>query len=97
MARVDLREVKNGDLASCEIICMALKKIPCTHAHVAAKKACVDLLSITSSVLKTVHWKQQYGGVDFPLPSTAQIEENADLYDEPICLHPAFKQTQGPR
>jgi hypothetical protein len=49
----------------------------------------VDLLSITSSVLKTAHWKKQYEGVDFPLPSTAQIEAHADLYDESICLRPA--------
>jgi hypothetical protein len=49
---------------------------------VAAAKAGVDLLSITNLVLKTAHWKQQYEGVDFQLPSTAQIEARADLYDE---------------
>jgi hypothetical protein len=90
MARVDLREVKNGGLAACDSHCIALKEILCPHAHVAAAKAGVELLSITSSVLKTAHWKQQYEGVDFPLPSTAQIEAHADLYDESICLHPAL-------
>jgi hypothetical protein len=75
---------------------MALKKIPCPRAHVAAAKAGLDLLSITSSVLKTAHWKQQYEGLDFPLPSTAQIEAHADLYDESICLYPTliFKKIQ---
>jgi len=95
MARVDLREVKNGGPAACDRLCMALKKIPCPHAHVAAAKAGVDLLSITNSDLKTAHWKQQYEGVDFQLPSTAQIEAHADLYDESICLHPAFKRPKG--
>jgi hypothetical protein len=38
---------------------MALKKIPCPHAHVAAAKAGVDLSSIASSVLNAAHWKQQ--------------------------------------
>jgi hypothetical protein len=45
--------------------------------------------------LKTAHSKQQYEGVDFPLPSTAQIEAHADLYGEFICLHPAFKRPKG--
>ena len=39
--------------------------------------------------------EQQYGGMDFPLPSNAQIEAHADLYDESICLHPAFKRPKG--
>jgi hypothetical protein len=88
--QVDLREVKNGGPAACGSPSMALKKIPCPHAHVAAAKAGVDLLITTSSVLKTAHWKQQYEGLDFLLPSTAQIEAHAELYDEPICLHPAL-------
>ena len=33
--------------------------------------------------------------MDFPLPSNAQIEAHADLYDESICLHPAFKRPKG--
>jgi hypothetical protein len=74
---------------------MALEKIPCPYALVAATKAGVDLLSITNSVLKTAHWKQQYEGVDFPLPSTAQINAHADLYDESICLYPAFMRPKG--
>jgi hypothetical protein len=40
--------------------------------------------------LKRAHWKQQYEGLDFSLPSTTQIEAHADLYDESICLHPAL-------
>jgi hypothetical protein len=28
--------------------------------------------------------------VDFSLPSTAELDANAGLYDEPICLHPAL-------
>ena len=55
MARVDLSEVKNGGPAACDRLCMVLKKIPCPHVHVAAAKAGVDLLSITSQGLKTVH------------------------------------------
>jgi hypothetical protein len=39
MARVDLREVKNGGTAACDRLCMALKEILCPHAHVAAAKA----------------------------------------------------------
>jgi hypothetical protein len=39
MARVDLREVKNGGPAACDRLCMALKEIMCPHAHVAAAKA----------------------------------------------------------
>ena len=95
MARVDLREVKNGGPAACDRLCMVLKKIPCPHVHVAAVKAGVDLLSITSPDLKTALWKQQYEGMDFPLPSNAQIEAHADLYDESICLHPALKRPKG--
>jgi hypothetical protein len=90
MARVDLREVRNGGPAAHGSLCMALNKIPCPHVHVAVAKASVDLLSFTSSVLKTAHWKKQYEGVDFPLQSTAQIEARADLYDESICLHPTL-------
>jgi hypothetical protein len=52
-------------------------------------------LTITSSVLKTAHWKQQYEGMDFPMPSTAQIEAHADFYDESIGLYPAFKRPKG--
>jgi transposase len=37
------------------------------------------LLSITSSVLKTAHWKKQYEGPNFQLPSTAKIVAHADL------------------
>jgi hypothetical protein len=95
MARVDLREVKNESPAACGSLCMELKKISCPRAHVAAAKAGVDLLNITSSVLKTAHWKQLYKGMDYPLASTAQIEAHAGLYDEPICLHPAFKRPKG--
>ena len=48
MARVDLRKVKNGGPAACDSHCRVLKKVPCPHAHVAAAKAGVDLLSITT-------------------------------------------------
>jgi hypothetical protein len=45
-----------------------------------------------AEVKKASHWKQQYGGVDCPLPSTVRIEAHADLYGESIYLHPAFKR-----
>jgi hypothetical protein len=95
MARVDLREVKNGGPAACDRLCMALKRIQCPRAHVSAAKAGVDLLSIASSGLKATHWKQQHKGMDFPLPSTAKIEARAGLYGESTCLHPAFKHPKG--
>lgn len=63
-----------------------------SHVHAAAVAAGVDLLDITSSDLKTAHWKLQYQGLDFPLPSKAQIDMHASLYDESICLHPALKR-----
>ena len=58
VARVDLCEVKNGGPAASDSLFMALKKIPCPHALVAAAKAGVDLLRITSSVLKAAYWKK---------------------------------------
>jgi hypothetical protein len=70
-------------------------KIPCPHAHVAASKAGVDLLSIISSGWKTAHLKQQYQGVGFSRPSNAQIEARADLYGEAICLHQTLKRPNG--
>jgi hypothetical protein len=55
VARVDVREVKNGGPAACDRLCVVLKKVPCPHVHVVAAKAGVDLLSINCSGLKTVY------------------------------------------
>jgi|AntAceMinimDraft_5_1070358.scaffolds.fasta_scaffold86618_1 hypothetical protein len=66
---------------------MAVQKTPHPHAHAAAAKVGVDLLSITSLGLKTAHWKQHNQGMDFPLPSTAQIDAHVDFNNESIRLH----------
>ena len=86
--RVDLNEVRNGGPAACDNLCMVLTKIPCSRAHAAAVAADVNMMHIVCPELKTTHWKGQYEGTEFPLPSEAQIERHANLINTSICLPP---------
>ena len=95
MARVDLNEVRNGGPAACDNLCMVLSKIPCPHVVAAAGAANVNMMSIICPELTTAHWKEQYEGTAFPLPSYAQIEAHADLINKSICLPPALKRPKG--
>jgi len=70
-ARVDLNEVRNGGPAACDNLCMVLTKTPCKHVHAAAVAAKVSIMSIVCPELTTAHWKAQYAGTGFPLPSEA--------------------------
>ena len=65
------------------------------HVHAAAVAANVNMMNIICPELKTAHWKEQYIGAGFPLPSKAQIEAHADLINRSICLPPALKRPKG--
>jgi len=95
MARIDLNEVRNGGPAACDNLCMALSKIPCPHVVAAAGAANVDMVSIICPELTTAHWKVQYEGTAFPLPSEAQIEVHTDLINKSICLPPALERPKS--
>ena len=93
--RVDLNEVRNGGPAACDNLRMVLTKIPCSHAHAAAVAADVNMMHIICPELKKAHWKEQYEGTEFPLPSEAQIERHANLINTSICLPPGLKRPNG--
>jgi len=93
--RVDLNEVRNGGPAACDNLCMVLTKIPCSHAHAAAVAADVNMMHIICPELKKTHWKEQYEGTEFPLPSEAQIERHVNLIKSSICLPPGLKRPNG--
>jgi len=93
--QLDLNEVRNGGPAACDNLCMVLTKIPCSPAHAAAVAADVNMIHIICPELKTTHWKEQYEGTEFPLPSEAQIERRAHLINTSICLPPGLKRPKG--
>ena len=45
--------------------------------------------------LKKTHWKEQYEGTEFPLPSEAQIERHANLINSPSACPPASSARMG--
>jgi hypothetical protein len=94
-ALVKLDQVRNGGAAACDKLCMARTKVPCVHVHAAAMAAGSNVMDIICPELKTAHWKEQYAGTEFPLPSEAQIERHANLVNRSICLPPALKRPKG--
>ena len=52
-------------------------------------------MAIINPELTTQHWKDQYAGLDFPLPSAADVEKHSGLININICLPPAFKRPKG--
>ena len=93
--RVDLNEVRNGGPAACDNLRKVLTKIPCSHAHAAAVAADVNMMHIICPELKKTHWKEQYEGTEFPLPSEAQIERHVDLINRPSACPPASSARMG--
>ena len=95
--RVDLNEVRNGGPAACDNLRMVLTKIPCSHAHAVAMAANVSMMMmhIICPELKKAHWKEQYEGTEFPLPSEAQIERHVNLINRPSACPPASSARMG--
>jgi len=55
----------------------------------------VNMMHIICPELKKTHWKEQYEGTEFPLPSEAQIERHVNLIKSSICLPPGLKRPNG--
>lgn len=93
--KVNLKAAKDGGAAACDGLCMNRTLHPCVHVRAACTAADKNILDIMNPGLTTVAYKAQYAGLDFPMPSKAEIDAESGLINRNICLHPALKRPKG--